>query len=456
AGASSYSNQVKKVNINTTAKQREASSASSEATVVTSRQTVSNTEIRSEVCNDEVATAPELEDIASEQQKEEFEGRFEFQRKQTRKQKYNHQKQRKSLKYGECNDEEFNLAGDNKDKKNWLFLSKVNETITENTISDYIVKHASTTANEIQGVPQGSILGPLLFLLYVNGLRDRFMEGLICQYADDTTVVLTASDMSGLSGVCSCAVGTMQDWCKDYALRLNADKTGLLTFSKSSARDESLLVRCNSGPIPEMTDIKFLGIYLDSSLNWDCQTFVLVGKLHSFCALVRRLRNEVSLTTLRQFYYSSVQSLLTYSIMFWGSSRGAMSVFIAQKRILRCILRLHPRTSCREHFSRLGFLTVPSLYFLALVLFVKKHMYLFNSNAHYYAKSMTVVTRGRENLSVPAHSSAFFKRAPLYMAVKTFNMLPIDIKSESKPIRFKRAVEKFLLDRCLYTFDFNI
>ncbi|CAH1997385.1 unnamed protein product [Acanthoscelides obtectus] len=73
------------VNINTTAKQREASSASSEATVVTSRQTVSNTEIRSEVCNDEVATAPELEDIASEQQKEEFEGRFEFQRKQTQK-----------------------------------------------------------------------------------------------------------------------------------------------------------------------------------------------------------------------------------------------------------------------------------------------------------------------------------------------------------------------------------
>ncbi|CAH1988078.1 unnamed protein product [Acanthoscelides obtectus] len=150
AGSSSYSNQVKKVNINTTAKQREASSASSEATVVTSRQTVSNTEIRSEVCNDEVATAPELEDIASEQQKEEFEGRFEFQRKQTRKQKYNHQKQRKSLEYGECNDEEFNLAGDNKDKKIWLFLSKVNETITANTISDYIVKHASTTANEIQ------------------------------------------------------------------------------------------------------------------------------------------------------------------------------------------------------------------------------------------------------------------------------------------------------------------
>ena len=245
-----------------------------------------------------------------------------------------------------------------------------------------------------QSVPQGSVLGSLLFILYVNGLCDSFVGSLICQYADDTSVVLSGSSFSGLSEACSGVVKNMQDWCTGHALKLNPEKTSLITFSETRNKSESLLVRCNHRSIPEVEGVKFLGVQLDSTLNWEGQTVAVTSKLNSFCALFRRLRSEVSTTTLRQFYFASVQSLITYSIMFWGSSRGAIPVFIAQKRIVRTILRLTPRTSCRKCFVQLGFITVTSLYFQQLVMFVKKHQHFFNRHSHFYVENMTAVTRG--------------------------------------------------------------
>lgn len=315
--------------------------------------------------------------------------------------------------------------------------------------------YRSASAAVTQGVPQGSILGPVLFLLYVNGLGGGLLGGLVCQYADDTSVVLCGPDLPGLSGACSRAVEAMRDWCSAYALQLNSTKTGLLTFRKSPIGSESLYVRFNNQSVPVIESIKFLGVTLDSSLTWNSQTHSLVTKLHSFCALARRLREVVSLNTLRWFYFASVQSLLTYSIMFWGSSRGAASVFKAQKRIIRCMLKLHPRTSCKQHFKELSFLSLPSLYFLSLVLFVKKHPHLFNNNAFYHAEDMTVVTRGGADLSVPAHSSAFFKRAPLYRAIKAFNMLPYDIRSLQNVATFRGRTTKYLLQKCFYSFKFE-
>lgn len=82
----------------------------------------------------------------------------------------------------------------------------------------------------LQGMAQGSILRPLLFLLYAKSLCDGFVSGLVCQYADDTSVVLADPSLGGLSEGCSGAAGRMRAWRRGNHLELNEEKTDWLKF----------------------------------------------------------------------------------------------------------------------------------------------------------------------------------------------------------------------------------
>lgn len=312
----------------------------------------------------------------------------------------------------------------------------------------------SEWANIEQGVPQGSILGPPLFLLLVNDLDGAIGGGRVCQYADDTSVVLAGQSPAGLSVCCSHVAGLVADWCVENCLRLNSEKTGLITFSKTGITNESLYVRLNHRSIPVIKKTKFLGVILDSALSWEPHIKALSARLSSMCALIRRLRNIVSVDSFRLFYFSNIQSIISYGIIFWGSSSFAIRVFRAQKRIIRCLLNLQPRDTCKPHFTSLNVLTVPSLYYLHLVLFVRKHGSLFPTNRDLYAENMNITTRTATELSIPGHKSTFFEKGPLYKAIKAYRSLPKHIKLIADDGRFKRVLNQYLLDKCLYSFDF--
>ena len=315
--------------------------------------------------------------------------------------------------------------------------------------------HYSAAVGLEQGLPQGSILGPLLFLVYVNGLGEDITANLVCQYADDTSIILARPTMAELSAVCSAAAEQMRVWCGDNQLRLNVDKTGLLSFSKQSISEESIYVRLDRKSVPVSSDIKFLGVYLDANLDWECHINSLNNKLNTYCGLLRRLRDQLFTDTIRLLYFSNIQSIMTYGILFWGSGKNAIKIFRTQKRLIRCILGLSPTTSCKPYFLQLGFLTVPSLYFLSLVTFIKKNPILFRTNQDLYSQDMSIVTRNREGLSIPTHNSAYFQKGPLYRAIKAYKTLPGDLRLvQSIPV-FKKRVKDYLSKRMFYSFKFD-
>ena len=173
----------------------------------------------------------------------------------------------------------------------------------------------SETVKVEQGVPQGSILGPLLFILYVNDLINGFDAEMVCQYADDTSVLLLGLAMSDLSDGCSQASVKMAQWCEDNFLKLNTNKTGLLVFGKRNIQ-ESLLVRLNNVSVPIVESVGFLGISLDSCLSWENHIEKLNLKLNSACAVIRRLRDVVSLNCIRIYYLAHIQSIINYGFVF--------------------------------------------------------------------------------------------------------------------------------------------
>ena len=303
-----------------------------------------------------------------------------------------------------------------------------------------------------QGVPQGSILSPILFLLYVNQLGERCGFARVCQYADDTSMIIAGCSTSELSWECSYTTEQMLKWCDENYLRLNSTKTGLLEFRKQAVLNESLLVRLNNRSIPSIESIKFLGVHIDSSLNWEVHIKKLKNRLISICSMIRRTREVISPESMRIYYMGIVQSILNYGLMFWGGSNKADTIFITQKRILRTILGLKPRTSCKPYFLSFNILTLPSLYFLQLALFVKKNPLLFETNKDRYAADMSIVTRGQADLRTPDHSSSFYERGPLYRGIKIFHRIPKHIRNLENIKHFKTAVTDLLRDKRLYSF----
>lgn len=140
-----------------------------------------------------------------------------------------------------------------------------------------------------------------------------------------------------------------------------------------------------------------------------------------------------------------------------GYSSGDLRVsrFGSQKRIIRCIFNLHPSTSCKSYFKRLDVLTAPSLYFLALVTFVKKNPDLFSTNFEQYGPEMDIVTRNRGGLRVPPHSSTFYEKGPHYQAIKAYEMLPDNIAETESFTNFRSKTLNFLKEKRYYSFKFN-
>jgi hypothetical protein len=173
-------------------------------------------------------------------------------------------------------------------------------------------------------------------------------------------------------------------WFQNNQLVLNLNKTCLVKFASSKSPSYPLHVSYNKQALTVTHNIKFLGLYLDCCLTRKSHINNLIKKLNSICFMLRKLFFIVNAKMLRTVYFMHFHSQISYGIIFWGSSSSMRNVFIIQKRAVRTMLRLGPRSSCREGLKKLDILTVPCLYIYALMLFAVKNpnIYQTNSSVH--------------------------------------------------------------------------
>lgn len=296
------------------------------------------------------------------------------------------------------------------------------------------------------GVPQGSVLGPLLFLLYVNNLPDC-TEHKCIQFADDTTLVVK-SNKQLLDMNMNNALNNIITWMDANDLQINISKTKFMQFRSYNSRPIPLSLNYNSERVDEVDTYNFLGITIDKHLNWKEQVDQVCNKLNRFVFALKRLKQTISLEAALTAYHGYVSSVLSYGLILWGNSVDISRAFKLQKKCIRVLCSAAFDDSCRPLFKKLNVLPLPCMYIRDVCTFV--HL-----NPQYWSKRGDIIerqtrTRYMNLLHQPHCHKDIYKRNVNNMCILLYNKLPDDIKLLPKN-SFKHGLTKWLLQHSFYS-----
>ena len=302
------------------------------------------------------------------------------------------------------------------------------------------------------GVPQGSVLGPLLFLIYVNDINCAINSGKLRLFADDSNLFITGHSLNDMVREAEDKLESLNKWFKHNQLTLNVDKTCYTLFSRSEQL--SLSISLNGKEIEKVDAAKYLGIYLDSSLSWNMHVDELCKKVQKLFGPFYYISNYITLDMAKQLYYAFVHPHLLYGIEIYGctSKSNSNRLQVLQNRILKTLTRTDQRASSTELLKKMQILNIEDIYSLTLLLFVYKQQHqklpiIFNNTFTLNKAIRDRVTRQDNLLYVGRSQTNFGKNKVSNIAAGLWNTLPEEIRNAESVNTFKKKTVIYLLER---------
>ena len=154
----------------------------------------------------------------------------------------------------------------------------------------------------------------------------------------------------------------------------------------------------NNSFISNSASTKFLGVIIENTLSWKAHIDHLLPKLYMACYSFRTIKPFMCQEKLKSIYYSYFHSLMTYGVIFWGSSTHSIHVFQLQNRVIRIITKSRPRDTCGQLFKKRGILPLMSQYMFSLLLFTVNNKALFQMNFEIHSINFSSTTCQFDNI----------------------------------------------------------
>lgn len=335
------------------------------------------------------------------------------------------------------------------------YLNNRKQRVTFNLKNSKLIKSNTTTITT--GVPQGSILGPTLFLIYINDLHKQ-LKSLPILFADDTTLYITDSCIEDAFIKLHEDATILFDWCKANYLSVNYSKTNYMLFGSGYSKGDIPEIIIEENKIKKVNTCKLLGIHIDEKINWTEHTNKVCLKLKQNLYLLNNIKYLLPKKHIISLYYAHIYPHLIYGLSTWGpmlTRTQIKKIENEQNKAIRYIENKQFVTNYSKLFHDNQIVKFTDLILLDINKFAYKlnnellpdsitELFLTKPESHTYN------TRGKNNLRTVKHNSAIFNKSIFNKSTIEWNKLSQNLKNSLSLKCFAARLKKIYIENYFY------
>ena len=307
------------------------------------------------------------------------------------------------------------------------------------------------------GTPQGSCLGPLIFIIFTNDIHRQLQHCKSLLFADDTTLYKSHRNLQYLTWMIEDDMNRLVNWFRVNKLTLNIEKTICILFQKPKNNKE-ITIKVGEQKVKNTSEAKFLGLWIDEHLKWTTHIQKIILKITRNANLLKYNQNMMPVSTKKLIYHSHIGSHMNYGLILWGNSASEEQLSKLQKIQMKCLKYINPKEKVEQLHYKLKILTIKDMIQLANWKFGYKlaNRLLPNRTTTICledSKNKTLLpthqynTRNRHTPNLPVKANKDYRESFLLKGPRSILTLDQDIQNSPNLSIFNSKCKKVLINK---------